>query len=344
MSPPDEQRLRRPAFRRSPARRLTAMLVGLGLLLAGACGPSRQGAGDGTFGERVADAAEGRQRDPAAPNASDADSDDTSREPRSPDETSTQATPAPLPDRIVEAMETDSDGPSGPAPTADVPAQRSRGRSEIPDPTTLQAGVIALGDEIIDVVVVATDLIEDETDDVDRRRRAHEVKLAIGRSVVNTVAGPSSFAALVDLVVKSSLLARAAEISAPARFGEQAPILIEAIQHARDEAWETAARLMIESQLADLETSVAALPLPVPDLVFVAQISLREYVASYQQGLTDRQRGASFNILSLLRIDPLANLDPTTRELEQSRLLGERALYQAQRTGRLLRWEVEGLC
>jgi hypothetical protein len=303
--------------------------VALALALGGCAAPDRGGDTGGTLGERVTTGSTG---------GADAGSAATPA-------TSPPASGSPVPavSDPVDAATTRTDGANAAATPGRAPATPAPGRTTLPDAATLQAGVIALGDEIIDLVVVGTDAIEDGTDDVARRQRAHEIKLAVARSVVNTVAGPSSFAALVDLVTKSTLLVRAAEIAGPARFGEQASLLIEPLTRARDQAWRAASRLMTEQQVNELRAAVEDLPLEVNDLVFVAQISVREAVASFDPGTNEQRRRQRVSLLSLLAIDPLANLDPTNREIQQSRLLGERGLYQAQRTGRILRWEVEGL-
>jgi hypothetical protein len=48
------------------------------------------------------------------------------------------------------------------------------------------------------------------------------------------------------------------------------------------------------------------------------------------------QKKASAGLLDIVRLDPLAGLDPAVREVEQTRLLAERAVYYAQRAPRLL--------
>ena len=211
-----------------------------------------------------------------------------------------------------------------------------------PDAASLQAAVIVLGDEIVDLVAVVAESIESGTTDIDRRRRAAEIKLAIARSVVNTVAGPSSFAALIDLVVKTELLVKAAETSAPAAFGGDGARLRESLERARLQAWATARRCMPQTEVDRLREVLADWRLEEDDLVFVAQTSVQEFTAGIGVGESPDGR-RRVTLLSLLALDPLAGLDPTTRELEQTRLLGERAFYQAQRTSRLLRWEVESL-
>jgi hypothetical protein len=40
-------------------------------------------------------------------------------------------------------------------------------------------------------------------------------------------------------------------------------------------------------------------------------------------------------------MDPLAGLDPTTRELAQTRLLAERAMFIAQRMPQIIQWQAE---
>src|SRR5690606_2332970 len=54
-----------------------------------------------------------------------------------------------------------------------------------------------------------------------------------------------------------------------------------------------------------------------------------------------KKRSEPTSVFSLLRLDPLSGLDPATRELAETRLFAERALFLAQRMPDLLRWEME---
>jgi hypothetical protein len=47
------------------------------------------------------------------------------------------------------------------------------------------------------------------------------------------------------------------------------------------------------------------------------------------------------SVLSLLMVDPLAGMDPAVREITQTRLLAERALFVTQKMPTLLRWQME---
>ena len=47
------------------------------------------------------------------------------------------------------------------------------------------------------------------------------------------------------------------------------------------------------------------------------------------------------SVFNLLALDPLSGLDPATREIAQTRLLAERALFVTQKMPMLLRWQTE---
>ena len=49
----------------------------------------------------------------------------------------------------------------------------------------------------------------------------------------------------------------------------------------------------------------------------------------------------SSSVFSLLDIDPLAGLDPATRELAQTRLLAERAMFIGERMPQVIQWQAE---
>jgi hypothetical protein len=49
----------------------------------------------------------------------------------------------------------------------------------------------------------------------------------------------------------------------------------------------------------------------------------------------------STSLFDLIKIDPLSGLDPATREIAQTRLFAERALYVAQKMPQIMRWQLE---
>lgn len=214
------------------------------------------------------------------------------------------------------------------------------------DPAVLQAAAIGLGDEIIEIVAAATDRIEDRTTNIALRSRAHQLKLQTARGIVNTVAGSNSIAALIDLATVTTLMHEAAMRGSAAEFGDDAPQLVDALGRARIEAIETLDDHVAPDRVADLDAALRNWRFDERDLIYVSQVRLRDFENIRRQGEegSDGSSGGSrVTLLSLLALDPLASLDPTTREFQKARLLGERAFYQAQRTSLLVRWEIEGL-
>ena len=51
--------------------------------------------------------------------------------------------------------------------------------------------------------------------------------------------------------------------------------------------------------------------------------------------------GITSSVFNLLAIDPLAGLDPATRELANTRLFAERGMFLARHMPTLVRWETE---
>jgi hypothetical protein len=73
-------------------------------------------------------------------------------------------------------------------------------------------------------------------------------------------------------------------------------------------------------------------------LPMYASISLVDEVT---KALRRKPHSLTSSVFALLDIDPLAGLDPATRELAQARLFAERALFIGQRMPQLLQWQAE---
>jgi len=73
----------------------------------------------------------------------------------------------------------------------------------------------------------------------------------------------------------------------------------------------------------------------------VAATRLTEFVNTLPQAAATSRRQNPGSVFSLLYLNPLAGLDPTTRAIEQTRYLAERGMFYAQRAPTLLGWQVE---
>ena len=59
------------------------------------------------------------------------------------------------------------------------------------------------------------------------------------------------------------------------------------------------------------------------------------------RGRPARTKAKPGSVFSLLKVDPLAGMDPAVREIAQTRMFAERALFVTQKMPMLLRWQTE---
>lgn len=207
----------------------------------------------------------------------------------------------------------------------------------------LQAELTALGDQFIARVTEATSALTRNSSDLRQRRIAHTLKLVSAEGAITNIGGPSPVAGLLDMTVMVTLMRMKLEEHAPRLFGESADVLIDAFERSEDGFWNLCTEVLSEQEMQELHNAIREWNLENQDMNFVAKVRLSDF-AHQREATPTRNRGIlPSNILQLFYLDPLAGLDPTVREIEQTRLLAERVIYQAQRMPRLLRWETEAL-
>ena len=78
-----------------------------------------------------------------------------------------------------------------------------------------------------------------------------------------------------------------------------------------------------------------------PNARAVSQVRFADFAAIVSRSGSEKQGSGS--LFGLIGLDPLGNLDPAVREIEQTRQLAERAIYYLQRAPNLLDMQVERL-
>lgn len=166
-------------------------------------------------------------------------------------------------------------------------------------------------------------------------------KIAVGTDICGIASGPNAVANLLDLTVLVSVTRGAAEQSAmAAEFGDSIQPLLAYCRSAETEAWRLAATVLTDKQQAELREAIETWRRQNPkteNILATRAVTFTTQLAP----LAEESREKSGSVFGLLRLDPLAGLDPATREIAQSRLLAERALYVTQKMPQLLRWQME---
>jgi hypothetical protein len=207
------------------------------------------------------------------------------------------------------------------------------------DPVEVQQTVLRFADEYLTRMVVGVDSLRRGTNALEPAE-VLKWKIALGTETCSIASGPNAVADLLDLTVFVTLTRMALEEHwQPKVFGDSAQPVLESCRNVEAEIWRYAGTVLQPQQQAELRQSIEAWQRqnPNPENVLAARaMGFASEVAKANQADT---KGDS--VFSLLQIDPLSGLDPAVREIAQTRLFAERALYVTQKMPMLLRWQTE---
>lgn len=208
------------------------------------------------------------------------------------------------------------------------------------DSVLLQQRLMRFADDFNSRLVVAIDSLPAPTNSAYATARLR-FKLNCVSSTLAVATGPNELMNLADMFVLVTLTrAFVEEPGMPGVYGESARPLLGACRDGETNITDMALTIISPQQLDELRDVVAQWRQQNPDLrsaLFTRALGLEVEITQRQQ----RTQTASGSLFSMLRLDPLAGLDPAARELAQTRLFGERTLFLAHRKPTLVRWQAE---
>ena len=207
-------------------------------------------------------------------------------------------------------------------------------------PAVLQAEVMRSADVYVAMVAQACDDISAKTTNSAIRLAALRWKLSQATAAFNDATGDNPSVNALDLLVLVTMARNVVQDYGVATYGDAALPLLDTQVKLESNAWSTARSVLKPSQEQELRDLIQEWRQKNPDQRDIGPIRFREFVASL--GRTPKQSAiAPTSIFSLLYIDPLAGLDPTTAAIEGIRELGERMMYYSQRMPMLLNWQTQ---
>ena len=231
--------------------------------------------------------------------------------------------------------------------TTAIPAKAvqtvTRGAKDQPqvDPVQLQQQLIRFADEFISSIATASEQLRRGTNALDRIE-LEKRRLLYANDILGIASGQNSVANLLDMVVLTTMTRIAMEeYWMPKVYGESARPLFEVCRNAEQKIWKLAGPVLKPAQAEELRQAIRTsyATLPDPQLAsHMRAVGLADQMGAPKE-VGGKERPAS--VFSLLQIDPLAGLDPAAREIAQTRLLAERALFVTQRMPFMLRWQSE---
>jgi hypothetical protein len=214
--------------------------------------------------------------------------------------------------------------------------------NDAPDPVELQSQLLRFADYYLDAINLTSRRLEQEDGAPAERRNQLRRRIAITNDVLAIVTGANTYANLMDMVILVSLNRMNVEhFWIPRRYGDSAQPLLLASQKAENEIWRIAAATLKPEQIKELRTAIQSWHNQHPDARSPRDVGSLGFASEVARMNRGSQSGITSSVFNLLAIDPLAGLDPATRELANTRLFAERGMFLARHMPTLIRWETE---
>lgn len=229
---------------------------------------------------------------------------------------------------------------------ADVPGQAVRavtpGKNGQPttDPVELQQTLLRFADEYLTRMVLGADKLRRGTN-ASTAVEILQCKIDLGTATYSIASGPNPIANLLDMTIFVTVTRMSVEeYWVPKIYGDSAQPMLESSRNAEAEIWQLVGTVLTPAQQTELRRTIETWRRqnPQPESIVSARaVGFASQIAKSGKGDASKPEG----LLSLLTLDPLSSLDPAVREVAQTRLFAERALFVTQKMPMLLRWQIE---
>ncbi len=211
-----------------------------------------------------------------------------------------------------------------------------------PDPVELQSELLRFADNSIETLNRAAGKLQRKDDQAPRRRTLLMRRIAITNDILAVATGANTYANLLDMVILASLnRMNVQDYWMPKFFGESAKPYLLASQEVEKGIWRIAEATLKKEQISELRAAIKTWHEQHPNVRAPSDLGSLGFASEVAQMSRRPQPGITSSVFNLLAIDPLAGLDPATRELANTRLFAERALFLARHMPTLIRWQTE---
>ncbi|MGZ8152545.1 MAG: hypothetical protein ACXW0Q_07010 [Methylovulum sp.] len=214
--------------------------------------------------------------------------------------------------------------------------------NDTPDPVELQSELLRFADNAIGALNLASGKLQREDDQAPRRRNLLMRRIGITNDILAIATGANTYANLLDMVILATLNRMNVEdFLMPKFYGESAKPFLRASQDVEKEIWRIATETLKKEQISELRAAIKNWHEQHPDVRSPRDLGSLGFSSDIARMNRSSQPGVTSSVFNLLAIDPLAGLDPATRELANTRLFAERGLFLARHLPDLIRWETE---
>jgi hypothetical protein len=226
-------------------------------------------------------------------------------------------------------------------PTASVSSLQLTNAQSFPvSLDVLQSQIMRFADSYAATIAQACDDVSATATNAPLRLTVLRWKLGQATSAYTDATGENPVINALDILVLTTMARMVVEEYGVQTYGDAIQPLVVAQCRMETNAWNLAGGVLKPSQVKELKDLIAEWRAKNPNQRYIGPIRFREFVAALGRTPTKANSGGT-SIFSLLYLDPLAGLDPTAAAIEETRDLGERAMYYSQRMPMLLSWQVE---
>ena len=228
-------------------------------------------------------------------------------------------------------------------PKAKVGSSVSFTSDKLPNAVTmevLQVKVMRFADDYVAKVAQAADDFSARAATPEGRLMGLRVKLGQATAAYTDASGVNSVINALDMLVLVTVTRMAMEDYGVEKYGEAVLPMLETQRRLETNAWSLARGVLSPAQEAELKNMIKTWREKNPHQVYVGNLRFTEFATALGRS-TSKNSVTPNSIFSLLYIDPFAGLDPTAAAIEETRQLGERFMYYAQRMPSLVAWQTE---
>jgi len=228
--------------------------------------------------------------------------------------------------------------------TASVPAKTMAvffpgGKADQPEVGDLQRILMQFADSYTADTVKSVDELTGVPGSPFTLRTALVFKIASVGGALSIAAGPNPYANLFDMTSVVTLNRMVLQDHWATRTnGVLFEPWLRRTRALETNIWSIAGQILTPAQQEELHQAIAEFYKTHPDL---ADVPFRPREAAFALPRSVSKKGGQAALFSLSALDPFASLDPAVREITESRLFAERAMFTVQRMPWILRWQTE---
>ena len=208
------------------------------------------------------------------------------------------------------------------------------------EPLNVQLQIGMLSDYVATQIVQQTEAPLSAAKEPNEREQLLRLRLDWASAVWGAVSGPSPYANAIDMLVTIAVGRRQLEHSSVARLlGSSLPPLLDALTRAEHDATVLVQRFVGAEDYRIIRDAIETKGDTSLEGRALADIDVQKLLGVAAAGPAPGAQPT--NLFRILGMDPFSGLDPTTREIAQSRQFGERVLFNLQRLPILLRMNGE---